>query len=901
MEAPPRLVPARRKLARAGRCRDHGGRRRARGARRGPPSRRAPRPGFFALAAAPDPGGSCRQDAHAPAGDDGAAGGALFDRHPTRGERPRGQILGGPPSDDHNPPLVADGCRPFAGARTPVAGPRRGDQRGRAARRDRQRAGARAHRRRAAPLQPARSRLGDRDDRQAGARQRPREARRTDDDHRAAGSRQRLGHRGGRSVDEPHGRRVTRFARAGKAGRPDARSSAATTESARREARGRSAARGGRGPLPRAAGPPRAGYPVGVTSGATIPHVVSLGSGVDDAAVVGGKAAGLERLLRAGLPVPPGVVLTAAAYRARTVPRVDLRGRLAVRSSATVEDGPRGAAAGLFDSVLDVAPEDLEGAVRRVWASADSPAVAAYLEARGLPPSDLAVAVVVQPYLHADERGTLYSRLPDDPAAPRALVERAGGAWLEVDRDAGDPLMRLARAAERALGCDGVDIEWLRCGDRLWIVQARPIPAPVPAARPDPALWAFSAADPDTTWRWDVTHNPDPLSPAQIGLVDRVNRGDLRVVAGYLYAADRPDDVAARPAVDVGALDAMERELERTGDTVASALATYEAVYRIYNDRLAPGLRAARRALPALLAEHVGPDEADALAHVLLGAPSDARLESLLVAVAEGRLPRRALEAVAAPMAPAWDVAVPTYGERPDLLDAAIAAARRSGAAAAARDAERRVRARLPPGARAAFDAALAEARAAADVAELDDRLFARAQWQVRRALLALGRGDDAFFVPLDAAARGEVDPAAAAAARAQMRRQRGLAMPLAVRGGRPLASPPAVAGWAWRGRGCGGRARGVAVVVSDLGAIPQLPAGAIVVADTITPAMAVLLCRARAVVAAHGGLLDHGAAIARELGVPCVVGCAGARRALRTGDRVFVDGAAGWVVKLRG
>ncbi|NIW24009.1 MAG: hypothetical protein GWN29_05230, partial [Gammaproteobacteria bacterium] len=45
-----------------------------------------------------------------------------------------------------------------------------------------------------------------------------------------------------------------------------------------------------------------------------------------------------------------------------------------------------------------------------------------------------------------------------------------------------------------------------------------------------------------------------------------------------------------------------------------------------------------------------------------------------------------------------------------------------------------------------------------------------------------------------------------------------------------------------------------------------------------------------------RGGMLIHGAIIARELGIPCVNGVAGASEALRDGDIVTVDGNLGIV-----
>jgi pyruvate,water dikinase len=44
------------------------------------------------------------------------------------------------------------------------------------------------------------------------------------------------------------------------------------------------------------------------------------------------------------------------------------------------------------------------------------------------------------------------------------------------------------------------------------------------------------------------------------------------------------------------------------------------------------------------------------------------------------------------------------------------------------------------------------------------------------------------------------------------------------------------------------------------------------------------------------GGMMSHGAVVAREYGIPAVVGVAGATDAISTGQRVRVDGGAGSV-----
>ena len=52
----------------------------------------------------------------------------------------------------------------------------------------------------------------------------------------------------------------------------------------------------------------------------------------------------------------------------------------------------------------------------------------------------------------------------------------------------------------------------------------------------------------------------------------------------------------------------------------------------------------------------------------------------------------------------------------------------------------------------------------------------------------------------------------------------------------------------------------------------------------------------AAAVVERRGGMLNHGAIIARELGIPCVNGVANVVGVLQDGDRVTVDGYLGIV-----
>ena len=84
-------------------------------------------------------------------------------------------------------------------------------------------------------------------------------------------------------------------------------------------------------------------------------------------------------------------------------------------------------------------------------------------------------------------------------------------------------------------------------------------------------------------------------------------------------------------------------------------------------------------------------------------------------------------------------------------------------------------------------------------------------------------------------------------------------------------------------------------VVVTDP-ASAEVEPGDILVAHTTDPSWASIMFLCQALVVDIGGLLSHAAVVARELGIPCVMGTQQGTRTLRTGDRCRVDGSAGTV-----
>jgi pyruvate,water dikinase len=76
-----------------------------------------------------------------------------------------------------------------------------------------------------------------------------------------------------------------------------------------------------------------------------------------------------------------------------------------------------------------------------------------------------------------------------------------------------------------------------------------------------------------------------------------------------------------------------------------------------------------------------------------------------------------------------------------------------------------------------------------------------------------------------------------------------------------------------------------------------RMRTGDVLVAVITTPAWTPLFARASAVVTDVGGPLSHGSIVAREYGIPAVLGTGVATQRIRCGQKITVDGAKGTVV----
>lgn len=248
---------------------------------------------------------------------------------------------------------------------------------------------------------------------------------------------------------------------------------------------------------------------------------IDLGSIV----LVGGKAAGLAELIKAGERTPDGFCITTAAgelsdgLRRQIVEAYERlgAGAVAVRSSATAEDLPHASFAGQHETILNVCGADaLIEAVQRCRDSLGSERAIAYREANDLGDVPVRMGVVVQRMVDPAAAGVLFTANPITGTRSEMVVDAVAGLGdVVVDGSvAADHYVLNGRPDERADGCltPAQLAQLCEAGDRLqrragspqdiefafdrngtlWLLQSRAIttlfPLPV-SARPGPRVY----------------------------------------------------------------------------------------------------------------------------------------------------------------------------------------------------------------------------------------------------------------------------------------------------------------------------------------------------------------------------------------------------------------------------
>jgi len=245
---------------------------------------------------------------------------------------------------------------------------------------------------------------------------------------------------------------------------------------------------------------------------------------------------------------------------------------------------------------------------------------------------------------------------------------------------------------------------------------------------------------------------------------------------------------------------------------------------------------------------------------------------------------------------------------------------RRRDLAAARETRQAAVRARLSAPTRERFDVLHAQARVGNVLSE-DHHFYIDRQWLWRIKRLCAGCGlwlaargqvddpGDVAFLTLDELRAG-ISDAVDVSGRAPERRtrfaqQRDLSPPRAL--GKPAGEEkadrfrgaPVPQGMSRTINGLAaspGLARGRAVVMTSMADLDGLEQGDVLVCGTTNASLVPFFERIGALVTDTGGVLSHAAVVAREFGLPAVVGTEVATQRIRTGQRVEVDGSTGEV-----
>ena len=730
--------------------------------------------------------------------------------------------------------------------------------------------------------------------------------------------------------------------------------------------------------------------------------VIPLAQAADcDERWIGGKAAKLARLARAGFRIPDGFVITTHVYE-HWVERQDLArlirmelGRkpfasmrweeiwdvalrirsgflaapippslsqaivvavevlgagkpLAVRSSAPGEDSAQRSFAGLHESVVGVVgAEAVLDAARVVWASLWSDAALLYRQELALDAGLSRMAVVVQEMIDENRSGVAFGCDPREPGRNHAIVEAVPGPcgdlvdglvdpdrWI-LDRSSGEvvewrpgereaeeagPILEpgdLSNLHQVLLQVESLfhwppDIEWTGRQERFTLLQARPITTAVTdtGQHGDQRGWYLSLRPGRRRLSGLAERVAGQLIPelealgkrfAAETIEDRDDQG-LAAAIGERYAAVKTWQQIYRE--DFIPFAHGVRQLGIYYNDAVQPEDPYEFVRLLQGERM---VASRRNGALRVLAQQVGGNQVlcEGLSRV-----ADRGWQDLLEGVQVIPGGAAFVQAFDDLQAEFMDVA---YGgerlsSRPDLLLNTIIELAKSLRPTLLRDEETgAAEPDVQPLEQRLLDAVGRERQKEAEevltigrlswrLRDDDNVLVGRLESQLLRALelaaqrlRAAGRlqeGARASVAASPALAEALRDPASMPIVLPELQGEASAVHSAEGESPRQLVGQPAAPGLAT------GRVR----KVRDTPSLGRFRAGEVLVCDAIQPTMTHLVPLACAIVERRGGMLIHGAIIARELGIPCVNGIPHAAELLEEGEIVTVDGYLGIV-----
>jgi pyruvate,water dikinase len=623
---------------------------------------------------------------------------------------------------------------------------------------------------------------------------------------------------------------------------------------------------------------------------------------------------------------------------------------LAVRSSAVGEDSAARSYAGLHESVVGVMGEKaLLDAVRVVWASLWSDAALLYRKELGLNVTRSAMAVVVQRLVAMDRSGVGFGRDPRDLTEDRQLIEAVPGLcrdlvdgavdpdrWL-IRRSSGEiiewhPGIRTGRTEEPLLADEDVglihrtlnriettlgwppDIEWTGRGADFTVLQARPVTTTASRDEGDQREWYLSLRPGMSKLEALCKRVTEDLIPELEAEGRRLASEPIEDLTDDALA----DAISARAAIHTGWKTKYWDEFIPFAHGVRQ-LGTY------YNDAVKPDdpyefvgilkhqpmIAAERNAAFGKLADYLENHPAlhAVLRKIETSGPSfsSEAWHSVREAAAQVDGGPEFVDKLDRVCQRYMDVAYDgeQLDKRPDIVLHTVlemAGSRTAPAVGATTtdtatpaDYEKRLLDAVGPERQEEATSVIAIARLSWRLRDDDNVLLGRVEKQLLRAantaaqrLEGSGRLEPGARVSVEAAPLLSAALRDAAGGRVLLP-EPGEAARKALSGSegetpRQIIGQPAAPGLATA------RAR----VVRSTDDFNRFSAGEVLICDAIQPTMSHIVPLAAAIVERRGGMLIHGAIIARELGIPCVNGVSDAILSITDGEIVTVDGYLG-------
>lgn len=603
-----------------------------------------------------------------------------------------------------------------------------------------------------------------------------------------------------------------------------------------------------------------------------------------------------------------------------------------VRSTAPVEDSATASFAGLHDSFVNVRglPAILDR-LRLVWASLWSDRALLYRQELGLDPAASSMAVIVQELVVGDRSGVAFSRCPGrpglvaieavwglnqglvdgdvepdrlllDPADGR-IVERYAPERLQACRAMADgvalqplpvaeqeesPLsdevagrvLSLVRQAEKQFGAPQ-DLEWTLRGSDLFALQSRPITTGDSPEDNGDRAWYLSLHRSLAT-----LHNlRQTIEEVLLPAMERDALSLAAVDLEQISTEELAGEIENRQRI----LDGWEERYREICIPMAHGIRLFG---QLYNDRLRPG---DPFAFLGLLAGDTGLLAAERN-RMMQGLADLLRDDPLLTTRLRDGLPPDPESPFAGALTGftsrfgdlSWVMGETTEGQR-GLITLLLELANKPPTQQTVRKQadEAEYLACFAPEEQDFAHEALEIGRSSYRLRDNDNLYIGHLTARLREARAEAARRQAAHDNPERAVHTApERERVARRLTPAVSDEERGETLPGTRRQARQIVGQPAGPGLV----------RGSARVIRQPADLRGFRSGEILVCDAVDPNMTFVAPLAGGIVERRGGMLIHGAIIAREYGLPCVTGVPGATELIDTGDLVTVDGYLGIV-----